>query len=680
MSYYLLKLRMLTIHADHTVCTEHECTANNVKLDGAYKTRHTSSSCVCDHVAVSPDSICEMIGRGKLPLVKIELKFGRIRLSLREARPLDRYVAVSHVWSEGLGNPTGNGLPECQLNLLWRRLRNLPNAGNVSFHESRYWRPALASNDWFLVWMDTLCIPTRPEDETFRARAIDRMNLVYAVADKVLVLDAGLENARIGASEMAETAARIAFSTWMSRSWTLQEGVLARDCFFQFNDGAIEPSVQFKRCDTRQHSRYLVAGDCSRAMCRARKLRNAGHSARREGEAAMPSIVEFRLFQMFYTTVNLALKPAVPDAVPEWYGVATIETRSKRFRNIWNSLALRSTSMQSDLHLIFANLLHYSTASMTAALVDDRMRSILTMTEELPVGLLFNSGPRLGHNENGYNRWIPVSPSTSLIRGTGAMRLTRDRLWLDSANSSDTLALLLATGLKRCNDVYIRYTAGKAVINYLKLTARQTEDDCFHREELHQVCYIIDEDLMCKEDDDSLTRPWQTRTCAARLAVVHQSTETEWHGFQDDNPEPTRVSLKAVYDCPIEARWLPGDAMIPPGPEVFIVDSEDIDLGIQYVSGRTCPWRMEIDSRSTNAHPLLVQRPELENSDLIIKIRGVFIVFALSLHVIIHVVLVVLRIVIAVHIGWRGTTLLYKASLVLAFPCVFDFIGGVAKA
>ena len=83
-----------------------------------------------------------------------------------------------------------------------------------------------------LFWFDTLCIPVKEEHADLKNRSIDTMNSIYAGAKRVLILDAELMTTDSINTE--QSLARVACSVWMCRSWTLQEGILANKCVFQF--------------------------------------------------------------------------------------------------------------------------------------------------------------------------------------------------------------------------------------------------------------------------------------------------------------------------------------------------------------------------------------------------------------------------------------------------------------
>lgn len=84
--------------------------------------------------------------------------------------------------------------------------------------------------------MDTLCIPVQAEHKELRKVAIDRMALIYTGAKEVLVLDAELDQFNLRSEPPQVTDARILYSRWNNRCWTLQEGALVRYCLFQFQD------------------------------------------------------------------------------------------------------------------------------------------------------------------------------------------------------------------------------------------------------------------------------------------------------------------------------------------------------------------------------------------------------------------------------------------------------------
>jgi hypothetical protein len=56
---------------------------------------------------------------------------GSIVLEMTEARPGQSYVAISHVWSHGLGNAAGNSLPTCRA----KRIMDIVAQHSVDAHD-----------------------------------------------------------------------------------------------------------------------------------------------------------------------------------------------------------------------------------------------------------------------------------------------------------------------------------------------------------------------------------------------------------------------------------------------------------------------------------------------------------------------------------------------------------------
>lgn len=87
-----------------------------------------------------------------------------------------------------------------------------------------------------LIWLDTLCCPVDAEDKNV---ALAKMRQVYEQASSVLVLDASLQSYSTASMDTLEVLSRIFTCRWLRRVWTLQEGALAKDLWFQFADKAV---------------------------------------------------------------------------------------------------------------------------------------------------------------------------------------------------------------------------------------------------------------------------------------------------------------------------------------------------------------------------------------------------------------------------------------------------------
>lgn len=132
------------------------------------------------------------------------------------------YVAISHVWSDGRGNPWRNCLCSCQL----QYIQNLVNA---------LYAPESLPVPF---WMDTLSIPVGQKYSGLRQMAIAGIAKTFKEAEKVLVIDSALQ---LCGEEYPwiEILMRIQYSPWMTRLWTYLEGRLAKRLYFQLKDTAM---------------------------------------------------------------------------------------------------------------------------------------------------------------------------------------------------------------------------------------------------------------------------------------------------------------------------------------------------------------------------------------------------------------------------------------------------------
>ena len=221
-AFFVSRLRRRRQEADHSHCSTNKCLAFNVVTE-AYKTAHTIDCSGCGDVSINNQQLSSALQRALTPRAGIQLADDSgdlpMELTIKESGP---YVAISHVWSDGLGNPYANALPTCQL----LRLHSMISALPLDFLDGI---PC--------VWIDSLLVPVEKGLE--KKLALSRLGDYYRAAEKVLVLDSDLlEVSKTSTKE--ELISRVFFSTWMRRLWTLEEGVLSRENLeFQFCDGSI---------------------------------------------------------------------------------------------------------------------------------------------------------------------------------------------------------------------------------------------------------------------------------------------------------------------------------------------------------------------------------------------------------------------------------------------------------
>ncbi|KAJ9603796.1 hypothetical protein H2200_011982 [Cladophialophora chaetospira] len=250
---------------DHSKCSAGVCARSQID-EATYQVRHTTKGCGCPLLEVPLSKMENIIQTGGTPVCRLmdaraspstvptetepdDPKSSRasivdhnhpggraidFRLEVGRASPDSPYLAISHVWTDGLGNPINNGLPLCELVQLQCRVsgaspenQKVPTSNLPSFDS--LW------SKWF--WMDTLCVPVHPESKHLRKQAITKMRQIYADAEGVLVLDSGLLRHR-EAEDHVRMMIRILLSSWCSRLWTMQESLLAKKVMIVFGPQA----------------------------------------------------------------------------------------------------------------------------------------------------------------------------------------------------------------------------------------------------------------------------------------------------------------------------------------------------------------------------------------------------------------------------------------------------------
>ncbi|KAB5513500.1 hypothetical protein GE09DRAFT_629805 [Coniochaeta sp. 2T2.1] len=194
---------------DHKLCDNFSCASMQID-ERTYQTKHLCDGGDCESISVDVTAVHAMLDAGQYPVIRVESdgEHGYVRLHVEPAVRKD-YIAISHVWGHGLGNPSENGLPICQL----RRL-------------NRFTKLKLPDTDFGVsnlpIWIDTLCVPV---ERFWRRKALQLLHNVYSEAWVTIVLDEELLAVPAPDSK-AEKAARILSSSWMRRLWTLEEALL----------------------------------------------------------------------------------------------------------------------------------------------------------------------------------------------------------------------------------------------------------------------------------------------------------------------------------------------------------------------------------------------------------------------------------------------------------------------
>ncbi|KAJ7257577.1 hypothetical protein B0H12DRAFT_1232599 [Mycena haematopus] len=352
---------------DHSHCGDIICNAYQTD-EATYTTLHVNDGCSCTFTGVQTSALVDALSEDKVPKVVITEQL-ELQVIAEDDYP---YVALSHVWADGLGNPFTNALPRCQLH----RLRGFAN------ELYRACNPAPTSVDLPVgLWMDTLCIPVDPNAKEYRKKAIHLMGKTFNDANAVLILDRELAIVESTTASFLELGLRILCSGWMKRLWTLQEAALASEArgmdklYFQMHDG---PFLYQKYDRNRRALRRLDA-------------------VTTEIQAEERSI-------LLDNGVMLELGAQIPSI----HAMRDMRKGWSPFRVIYSAIEHRSTSRAEDVPVCITSLLGKDLSTiLSASDVESRMANFYVLMREVPLGIMWCERPdRLTHKPF---RWAPTS-------------------------------------------------------------------------------------------------------------------------------------------------------------------------------------------------------------------------------------------------------------------------------
>ncbi|THV04456.1 hypothetical protein K435DRAFT_850919 [Dendrothele bispora CBS 962.96] len=338
---------------DHRRCGDFTCLADQIDEDH-YKTIHVESGCQCTSIIVNPEELRNILKKGEVPVVDIT---DEDELVVNRDRP---YIAISHVWSHGLGNPQENSLPLCQIRRLRQNLSRLQVVGES--------RPA--------VWIDTLCIPVAKHFREYRKRAIELMGRTYDRAEVVLVLDRELQ--RVDARKIPTLQLDIlkAFVGWTRRLWTLQEAALARKVYIETVSG-LEPFW----ANPKDGSETLLPQMCFREGFKGLILDR------------IPPLTVLR-------------QETKVDKLELGGGFSIVTTRTA-LQSLCFAVKHRSTSKMEDEAIILAITLGMDVKNLVALHdVDERIAQFFEMMRDVPCDIIFGDCERVRFAPY---RWAPRS-------------------------------------------------------------------------------------------------------------------------------------------------------------------------------------------------------------------------------------------------------------------------------
>src|SRR5439155_7812231 len=104
MFYFIAFFDQFILERDHGNCTSEFCMADVIYED-TYITKHIKP-CLCPHIGTEVgDDIVQILENGEIPVLSVVSSFSGIHLVAKSTKDVDFYIAISHVWSDGLGNP-----------------------------------------------------------------------------------------------------------------------------------------------------------------------------------------------------------------------------------------------------------------------------------------------------------------------------------------------------------------------------------------------------------------------------------------------------------------------------------------------------------------------------------------------------------------------------------------------
>ncbi|KAK1756427.1 hypothetical protein QBC47DRAFT_186074 [Echria macrotheca] len=571
-TYYVSRLRdPMAPHISHAACTKDRCIGNNVDMAN-YSTRHTPTSCQCSHVSIPDKKMRSIIASGGIPIVRVKVsRNGGLAIQVKAASHQSRYIAISHVWSDGLGNPHANSLPTCQLKRLRGSVKSLvppifdlaqgflsiPQL-NVSF-DAKKMAISWGSTEWF--WLDTLCIPVGADEESrlLKSKAINQMAAIYAAAHQVLVLDSVMQAFTVAGRDLCHIAAQMTALAWLGRCWTYQEGALALALQVQCADCSFDPAMLNYDSDfSKEDSYVLLPGTTSTTSFwdRASRAASLGLKLGIKGmlvgirsllgmPVSKPQKAEAVLFRHIYYQLHDEVYREMCADRRQSFSLSG--DTMKDFILCWNSLARRTTTMAGDIHVILANLLRLNAFSILAmSSQEERMRAILWSLPGIPLSLLFNpSKERVRPAEHHGNRWMPLWPDMHTLDESPILDIGDDALILKDCDYMPHI-LVFDGVISKTAEILVHVSGGDEDAWYRVLLRRQA-DDQFELGGFKNTALLFQ--LRTAEPG-----PFPMQAACLQLSDIQETRP------KTDSPSSSShgsaLDLKATYDCPATARYV----------------------------------------------------------------------------------------------------------------------------
>ncbi|KAL9615725.1 MAG: hypothetical protein Q9160_009308 [Pyrenula sp. 1 TL-2023] len=369
--YYMTQIRPPnpSSHQQGGKCLYYKCTLRQLN-DATYQTKHVPNcSGKCGAVGANPGALSSiLVDEDTIPLINT-LDTPWLDRQTTPGIPLEPwdgskpFVAISHVWADGLGNPDANALPRCQMQRLSDTVQGLTGQSDMPF------------------WLDTICVPpdtalnnmdpnVSEKQRKAQDQAIAKMRQTYEESFHVLVLDAWIISDCTNAMSDMEKLMRIFSCGWNTRLWTYQEGALAKRLSFKLKDAIYDMDEAILRVQSSQDwsLNYTLRGPLIAQYDSLRGFRNQGSS------------------------------------------------EAQNIKHLANALAFRATSVTSDETICLSALMGFNVQKILdvkdpdpkkpVKLAEARMTKFWSMFDRVPAVLLKFDGPTLP--VDGYG-WAPSS-------------------------------------------------------------------------------------------------------------------------------------------------------------------------------------------------------------------------------------------------------------------------------
>ena len=276
----------------------------------------------------------------------------------------------------------------------------------------------------------------KPEHENLRRRSIAVMASIYAGAAKVLVLDAELM--KLNEISAEDRLARVLCSAWMFRSWTLSEGILAKNCAFQFDDTIYLASPYHETFYTWSSNNEIPREwliDVLQERIDLARDPGAGGIPPAAGSVNWEAVTKLEAQMRELTAMSDIQSALEKQLLLDFFGGQRFRDEAHhRFVYTWNALIGRSTTQPKDLYLILANLLAIRCDPLLSLNAEERLPAVILSLKKIPLSMFFSTCKKISSSYHNDNRWLPVEFGPDQLLSRPMLKVKKDTLEYDLRN------------------------------------------------------------------------------------------------------------------------------------------------------------------------------------------------------------------------------------------------------